>query len=206
MSGAKVLAVTGGIGGGKSTLCRMLSEAGVPVYDSDARARALYDRDAALVRAIGERLDLPQLKEGRMEPKVLASRVFSDPAALQALEELVHPRVLADFLAWKQALPERPWTGPGRVPFVAFESAIVLARPRFAALIDRSLWVDAPEALRLERAAARDGASPEALRRRQAMQEDLSARADAVLVNDGSPEQLREKAFARIAQLFENEM
>ena len=198
----KVLAVTGGIGGGKSTLCRMLARSGVPVYDSDARTRALYEEDPALVRTLGERLDVPELKGGKMDRKALAGRIFSDAAALQTLEAIVHPRVLEDFRRWMETLPERPWTGPGAVPFVAFESAIVLDRSLFAGMIDRSVWVDAPEALRVQRAALRDGAVEEALLVRVRAQRDRSDRADAVLVNDGTPEQLKEKAFALIENLF----
>ena len=199
---ARVLAITGGIGSGKSTLCRILAERGVPVYDSDSRTRAMYERDAQLVQTLGERLGVPELLSGKMDRKALAARIFSDPAALQTLEGIVHPRVLEDFLRWKQALPNGPWTGPGAVPFVVLESAIVLERPLFAAQIDRTLWIEAPEALRLERAAKRDGADVEALKARAATQLALSARADAVLVNDGTPEQLGQKALELIENLF----
>ena len=199
---ARVLAITGGIGSGKSTLCRILAERGVPVYDSDSRTRAMYERDAQLVQTLGERLGVPELLSGKMDRKALAARIFSDPTALQTLEGIVHPRVLEDFLRWKQALPNGPWTGPGAVPFVVLESAIVLERPLFAAQIDRTLWIEAPEALRLERAAKRDGADVEALKARAATQLALSARADAVLVNDGTPEQLGQKAIELIENLF----
>lgn len=199
---ARVLAITGGIGSGKSTLCRILAERGVPVYDSDSRTRAMYERDAQLVQTLGERLGVPELLSGKMDRKALAARIFSDPAALQTLEGIVHPRVLEDFLRWKQALPNGPWTGPGAVPFVVLESAIVLERPLFAAQIDRTLWIEAPEALRLERAAKRDGADVETLKARAATQLALSARADAVLVNDGTPEQLGQKALELIENLF----
>ena len=199
---ARTLAVTGGIGSGKSTLCRILAGKGVPVYDSDTRTRALYDSDPELVRQLGERLDLPELLGGKMDRQALAKRIFSDPAARETLEGIVHPRVLEDFLGWKESLPEAPWKGPGKVPFVALESALVLAKPLFAPHIDRTLWVEAPEALRLERAAKRDHADRKALAERAARQQMLSARADAVLVNDGTPEQLEQKALELIEHLF----
>ena len=199
---ARTLAVTGGIGSGKSTLCRILAGKGVPVYDSDSRTRALYDSDPELVRQLGERLDIPELLGGKMDRQALAKRIFADPAALETLEGIVHPRVLEDFLRWKESLPEAPWKGPGKVPFVALESALVLAKPLFAPHIDRTLWVEAPEALRLERAAKRDHADRKALTERAARQQLLSARADAVLVNDGTPGQLEQKALELIEHLF----
>lgn len=181
----KAVGITGGIGSGKSTLCHILAGWGVPVYDADTRTKALYDGDPELIPALekvlGERL---RREDGTLDRRRFAAVVFGDPEAMEQVEAIVHPKVLADFLAWKERLPETPWEGPGSVPFAAFESAIVLEKPLFAPYLDKVVWVEAPRGLRLGRTVLRDGSDESAVLARMARQQELSAKADAVLSND----------------------
>ena len=131
------LAVTGGIGSGKSAVCLILTECGVPVYDSDSRTRNLYDSDRSLTRQITQAMSVfsPQTNvldsEGKIDRKALASIVFSNPKALSALEALVHPAVLEDFLRWREQREKEGF----RV--VAIESAIILEKPLFRNVADK---------------------------------------------------------------------
>ncbi len=77
--------VTGGIGGGKSTVCRLFAMLGVPVYDSDAGAKRLMSSDPALIAAIRERFGAASYRDGVLDRRYLASQVFSSPVALAAL-------------------------------------------------------------------------------------------------------------------------
>ena len=107
----KTVGMTGGIGSGKTTLCRLLEARGVPVYEADARTKALYDSDPALVPALEEALGTPlRGEDGKLDRKRLAGMLFADSRVRETVEAIVHPRVLQDFLAGR-------WTGsPGTAP------------------------------------------------------------------------------------------
>ena len=196
----KTVVLTGGMGSGKSAVCALLRERGVPVYDSDSRTKSLYDRDPALVdgmeAALGTGL---RDASGRLDRRALAGLIFSDPGKKAAVEALVHPAVLADFRRWKR------WQRPkgfacGPVPFVVLESAIILSCPVFDGVGDRVVLVDAAERLRAERAAVRDGSSVEAALARIRSQSFDRSRVDVILRNDGTPEALR----AEVDRIFPN--
>ena len=170
------IGVTGGIGSGKSTVCRLFAARGIAVYDTDAAAKRLMAEDAALRRAIEARFGEESYQEGALNRPWLARQVFGDEAALQALNRLVHPAVIADF--------ER-WATEQQSAYVVVESAI-LYEAGLDQAVDRVVAVLAPERLRSERAMQRDGATEEQIRSRMAAQlsdEELHRRADVSLVN-----------------------
>lgn len=189
----RTLLITGGIGSGKSLVCRILSEQGVPVYDSDSRAKALYESDLQLKRGVvelfGERI---LNSSGSIDRKALSAVVFSDREALAALERVVHPAVYRDFEAFVGAHSDSP--------IVAFESAIALQRGYPEGIFDEVVYVDAPLELRLGRAARRDGTTPEEILSRVRCQQDLSsdARITYRILNCGTPEELRSLVAALI--------
>lgn len=169
--------ITGGIGSGKSTVCRLFAARGVAVYDSDTEARRLMQEDAGLRARIADRFGAEAYRrDGTLDRKYLAGRVFGDPAALSDLNGLVHPAVIADFEAWAARQ-----TGD----YVVLESAI-LFEAGLERHVDRTVAVLAPLELRVERTCRRDGCTPEEVRRRIAAQLDddtLCARADCTIVN-----------------------
>lgn len=170
------IGVTGGIGSGKSTVCRLFAARGIAVYDTDAAAKRLMAEDAALRRAIEARFGEESYQEGALNRPWLARQVFGDEAALQALNRLVHPAVIADF--------ER-WATEQQGAYVVVESAI-LYEAGLDRAVDKVVAVLAPERLRIERAMQRDGATEEQIRSRMAAQlsdEELHRRADVALVN-----------------------
>ncbi len=176
------LLLTGGIGSGKSLAAGFLAEMGVPVYDFDSRTRELYDSDPELCLKVTEAVrpftegDV-LTSDGRLDRKALARVVFGNSAALEALEAVVHPAVLADFRIWREACTQ---------PVVAAESAIALSKPLFAGEFDKVILIVAPEGVRKSRTAARDGmtvAEVEARMRAQTMA-DVS-RVDYIIRNDG---------------------
>ena len=182
----KTVILTGGMGSGKSAVGALLKARGVPVYDSDSRTKTLYDRDPALVARLEEVLGTClRAADGRLDRAKLASLIFADPAKKAAVEAAVHPAVLEDFRRWKRWQRPKGWTY-GPVPFVVLESAIILSCPVFDGVGDRTVLVDAPEAVRLERAVARDGSDPAAALLRIRSQRFDPARVDAVLRNDAS--------------------
>ena len=198
----KTVIVTGGMGSGKSAVCRYLRTRGVPVYDSDARTKSLYDRVPALVDRMEEALGVP-LRDGQgaFDRKALSAVIFSDPSQKALVESLVYPAVLEDFLRWKRWHRPKGWTY-GPVPFVVLESAVILSHPLFDGLGDRVVLVEADEAVCVARAMARDGSDPETALRRIRTQSFDRSRVHAVLRNDGPLEALPKEADRVFLNLF----
>ena len=94
--------VTGGIGSGKSTICKIFQTLSIPIYEADLRAKQLMTRDPVLVEAIkanfGESAYFP---DGKLDRMYLAKEIFSDEEKIKIMNSLVHPRVKADFEHWK---------------------------------------------------------------------------------------------------------
>lgn len=89
--------ITGGIGSGKSTVCRLFARLGVAVYDSDAGAKRLMTEDAELRRRITDRFGAEAYADGTLNRTYLAGRVFSEAQALADLNAIVHPAVPGRF-------------------------------------------------------------------------------------------------------------
>ena len=175
----RTLAVTGGIGSGKSYVVRMFAALGIPVYDADSRTKRLYGEDRGLLGALQAILGPGLVKDGRLDRQYMAGRIFSDRCLLEKVEALVFPEVVADFMAWKERVAD--------APFAIMESAIYLEKPALADVADKVLAVLCPEELRIERVMARSGMSREQVQARMANQwndERRTAASDYVIVSD----------------------
>lgn len=190
------IGVTGGIGSGKSTVCRLFAQKGIAVYDSDAAAKRLMQQDDALRIQLTERFGAGTFRVGQLDRAYLAGVVFSDPQALADLNALVHPVVMKDFDAW---------AARQEGPYVILESAI-LFEAGLEAYVDKTVAVLAPRELRVERTCRRDKCEPEHVGRRIAAQLDddtLSGRADYTIVNIF--EEDLEPAVVKLDRIFSHE-
>ena len=170
------VAICGGIGSGKSTVCQMFAERGVALYDSDSRAKALMNESEELRKALVAEFGEECYADGALNRSYLASRVFGSEEQLAKLNSIVHPAVKADFLRWAEGQEG---------DYCILESAI-LFESGFDAVVDKTVAVLAPLPLRIERAMARDGASREQIEARvkaQMSDDELVARADFAIVN-----------------------
>lgn len=168
--------ITGGIGSGKSTVCRMLAERGVALYDADSRAKEFMSTSEALRSALIENFGAETFNAEGLNRQYLAGRVFSDAEQLRLLNSLVHPAVIADFEAWAEAQEGN---------YVVFESAI-LFEAGLESRVDVVVAVMAPESLRVERVMARDGHTREQVMARiknQMSDDERSDRAKYSIVN-----------------------
>ena len=168
--------VTGGIGSGKSTVCALLAEYGVPVYDSDSRAKALMSESQALRKSLQEAFGEECYNDQGLNRAYLAEKVFGDKEALAKLNSIVHPAVRADFRAWADAQ---------RAAYVVLESAI-LFEADFEGEVDTTLAVLAPIEERIRRTVSRDGSDRAAVEARIANQmsdDELHRRAKRTIVN-----------------------
>lgn len=170
------IAITGGIGSGKSYVCRILEKQGIRVYDCDAEAKRLMrsdaDLQAGLKRLVGEEV---YSAEGILQKPVLAQFLLASEANKQAVNDVVHPAVARDF-----ELSDYQW----------MESAILFdsgfdRRTHF----DFVVCVTAPVSVRLQRIMQRDHISEQKAQEwidAVMPQEELAARSDFEIVNDGA--------------------
>ena len=172
--------LTGGIGSGKSTVCRLFEELGVRCYDSDSRAKWLMQNDpdlrAELIAIFGEQV---YNDNGELDRARLAAEVFGNSERLAALNGAVHPAVGRD---WERWCEERRGEG---ARYTILESAI-LFDCGFDKKVDQVITVSAPEQTRIERAAMRDNAPTNVIRNRikaQMSDEERERRAHHTIVN-----------------------
>jgi dephospho-CoA kinase len=174
------LGVTGGIGSGKTLVCKTFEKLGVAVYDADSAARALMNNHEELKEGIVRIFGEETYGEDGLNRAYLAGIVFGDREKLNALNQLVHPVVRQDFLQWT-GLQEN-------CPYVVEEAAILFESGAFKAM-DQSVLVYAPEELRIKRVMKRDGIARDQVLRRMEHQMDEEEKlkmADHVLMNDGT--------------------
>jgi dephospho-CoA kinase len=198
-----VIVVTGGIGSGKSEVCRILKDMGFRAqYNADMRAKALYEEHPALLADIEKSLGCSLKDEnGHFVPAKLAARIFTDPESLEIVEAHLFPVMMADFASYTEHCGEE---------IVVFESATVLEKTYFEGFGDKVILVDAPFETRLERACRRDGADREKVLARMRNQQLMNAlseglidpRIDAVILNDGSMDQLQRRTKEEINSLI----
>jgi dephospho-CoA kinase len=176
------IGITGGIGSGKSLVCRIFQHLGVPVYDADSRAKELMVTDDILVGQIKTEFG-PQsyLSDGRIDRTTLAQTVFADPAKLEKLNRMVHPRVREDYNHWLEQHPDNP--------YVIKEAALIFEAGSWKSL-DKVIVVASPEALRMKRILSRDvhrtAEDVQNIFRNQMPEEEKLKRADFVIINDES--------------------
>ncbi len=170
------VAITGGIGSGKSKVVELLAQRGVAAYDSDSRAKALMASSPELREQIIECFGSEAYDGKEVNRRYLAERVFNDKEALAKLNAIVHPAVMADFERWAECEEGN---------YVVMESAI-LFEAGLEGSFDATVSVMAPEELRLERAMKRDGATEEQIRERmrnQLSDEERCDRSTFAIVN-----------------------
>jgi len=184
----KVIGLTGGMGSGKSTVSAILRELGARVLDADRVGHELYRPGTPVweevVAAFGKGILKP---DGEIDRPKLGAIVFGDPSALKRLNEIMHPRM---FQRMREVLEE--WRREGAVEVAVLEAAI-LFEANWTPLVDE-VWVTiASEDTVVERLKAK-GFSPEQVRARLRSQmpvEEKARRAQVVIRNDGSLEELR---------------
>ena len=174
------VAITGGIGSGKSYVSAMLEERGIPVYNADTESKRLTLSNAEirnkLIALLGEEI----YANGELNKPMLASYLFASTENAVRINGIIHPVVKEDFKRWLTNHTEKEIT--------ALESAI-LYEAGFEDSVDTVLVVFAPRELRLERAMKRDKATREQIEARmdaQMDEEEKCRRADFVVYNDGS--------------------
>jgi dephospho-CoA kinase len=179
-----VVALTGGIGSGKSTVSRHFETLGVPVIDADLIARDVVTPGSPALQEIRQRFGPAIIQaDGRLDRAQLRGLVFEDNEKRQQLEAILHPRILSEMKTRLKTL-----TAPYAVLVIP-----LLLESNQRALADRILVVDCPTSQQIERVQVRDGLEESQTRQIIAAQADRATRlaaADDVLDNSGSLEEL----------------
>lgn len=176
----RLIAITGGIGSGKSVVSRLVNVMGYEVYDCDSRARLLMTEDSMvrqqLVEAFGKET---YLDDGSLNRAHLSAIAFSDPNVLTRLNAIVHPATATDMISWAD---EQADAGAA----IAFVETALLRTAGLDRVVDEVWHVTAPDQVRIDRVMARSGLTADQVRERMASQRDEEAPLDGeqVLVNN----------------------
>lgn len=140
------LGVTGGIGSGKTSVCKVFNVLGVPVFSADSEARIIMENDPEIIKKVKLIAGRDLYSEGSLDRNELAKLIFNDSELLQKINSLVHPVVFDCFLKWKSLKVAE---------YVILEAAI-LFESGATHLVDKTVTVVAPIEERVERVMKRN--------------------------------------------------
>lgn len=172
--------ITGGIGSGKTTVCKVFEVLGIPVFYADTVAKEIMCKDVLLVEGIKSTFGKESyFEDGSLNNKHIAGIVFNNEEALAKLNALVHPAVFRAFDAWEETIPST-------VPYTLKEAAILFESGSYK-LCDTTILVTAPYEVKLKRLMQRDGVTETQVKARmdkQLSDEEKTKMADHFIIND----------------------
>jgi len=172
----KIIGLTGGIGSGKSTVAKMFQDLGIPIYNADREAKNLMNTSLALKSSIKALFGEDAYEKGELNRAYVAEIVFKDKQRLEALNQLVHPRVKEDFSRW---------VALQNAPYVIQENPLIFEKGQ-QDLFDLVITVTAKKEVRIKRVMDRDGLSEVQVQERMRNQLDDNYKienSDFVIVN-----------------------
>ena len=194
MSRPIAVAITGGIGAGKSEALAAFARHGAAVISSDEIVHRLLRKNEEVQKALVDRFGERVLDEaGQIDRAAVADIVFADRDQLEWLERILHPRVVAEYLAWRDGLRDRP-----DPPAVCATEVPLLYEVGGDTRFDAVVVITAPRDLRTQRSTV----PLEARERRLIPDEEKIERADFAYVNDGTTADL-DAFVARVVQELE---
>lgn len=173
-----IVGITGGIGSGKSTVCKIFEGLGIPVFKADDVARTISDRNTAVIEKVTEIFGADMYENGKLQRPKMAALVFNNPEALAKLNAIIHPAVRQEFADWKDKHSAQP--------YLLYEAAI-LFESGSALFTEKKILVTAPEEIRIQRVMQRDGISRADVENRiknQWSEEQKIALSDYIITND----------------------
>ncbi|MFF5380459.1 dephospho-CoA kinase [Pedobacter suwonensis] len=172
--------ITGGIGSGKTTACKVFEVLGIPVFYADTVAKEIMCKDVLLVAGVKSAFgEESYFADGKLNNKHIAGIVFNNEEALAKLNALVHPAVFRAFDAWEETVPKT-------VPYTLKEAALLFESGSYK-MCDTTVLVTAPYEMKLKRVMQRDSVSAEQVKARMDKQfndEEKSKLAGHFIAND----------------------
>lgn len=175
----KKIGITGNIGSGKSYVCKMFENLGIPVFYSDDETKKLYlipSVKELIINRFGKEV---YFEDGTLNRKLLSYHLFKNEEAMKFIESVLYPALNQHFDAWCERQTS---------PYVLYESAILFEK-NYDKFFDKIIFVSAPEDIRLQRVMLRDDCTKENVRSRMRLQlgEDIKiSKADFIIYNDGT--------------------
>jgi dephospho-CoA kinase len=192
------IGITGGIGSGKSTVCRILKNLGVPVFTSDEESKKILNNDPTVKKKIRNKFGKDMYTSaGEIDRPRMATLVFNDSKAMETLTGILHPKVEERFEEWCQQFEHRP--------YVVKEAAILFESGSYHTL-DKVVSVFAPKEQRIKRVMLRDSISEEEVKRRMRFQysdEERNQLADFIILNEDGADLLPQ--VMEMHEIFLNE-
>ncbi|MFT6865905.1 MAG: dephospho-CoA kinase [Cyclobacteriaceae bacterium] len=192
------MGITGGIGAGKSTVAKIFSILGIPVYNADNSAKMLMNSDASLMAEIRQLFGDQAYLDGKLNRSLLADKAFKDPSILARLNATVHPVVAEDYALWLDEYQH--------VKFTLKEAALLIETGSNMTL-DGLILVTAPEEIRISRVLQRDSHRNKsdviAIMSNQLSDVEKKKKADFIIENDGR-QSLIEQTLAVYNQVLSN--
>lgn len=184
-----VIALTGGIGSGKSTATQIFAELGVPITDLDLISHQLTSANQPIIKELENSFG-PQYitSEGALNRDAMRALVFNDETARAKLSAILHPAIYSE--AVKQLALS------GNAPYQILAIPLLFESPRYHKLINRILLIDCDEKIQIERVKARSQLSESEIIkiiRTQTSPKERSKLADDIIKNDGNVEEFRKK-------------
>lgn len=174
------IGITGGIGSGKTTVCKVFETLGIPVFYADNVAKQLMVTDPILIEGVKTAFGQESyFADATLNNKHIANIVFNNVTALEKLNALVHPAVFRAFTKWQQLLPQQ-------TPYALKEAALLFESDSYK-LCDKSILVTAPEQTKILRVTTRDNTTEDNVRARMDKQftdEQKLKLADFVIKNE----------------------
>jgi len=176
------IGITGGIGSGKTTVCRIFEKLGIPVFYADTVAKEIMITDPVLREGIMNTFGKDSYDlSGKLNNKYIAQLVFNDKHELEKLNGLVHPAVFRAFDSWEETIS-------ANVPYTLKEAALLFESGSYK-MCDKSILVTAPADVRIQRVMERDGVTREQVEARmdkQMSDDEKKKMADFLITNDES--------------------
>ncbi len=172
------IGLTGGIGSGKSYICKIFRSLGIPVYESDLEAKRLMEESDILRSNIIEIFGVKAYIDGELNRKYMSEQIFSDQLLLDRLNAIVHPAVQADFINWMNTWEDAPYV---------IKEAAILIESGASKLMDYNILLVAEESTKIRRVMKRDEISEVKVRERIANQmsdEEKKKFVDFIIYND----------------------
>lgn len=195
----KKLGITGGIGSGKTYICQLLQQRGIPVYHCDDEAKRLMTQSAHIRQQLIQLIGSDTYIGNELNKPLIAAYLFANEDHAAQVNAIVHPVVKQDFLRW---------AAQQDAPIVAQECAL-LFETGFQNTVDFTVEVYAPLPLRLQRSTQRDHATPEQIQARMAQQMDEEEKrrlTDFCILNDATTDlnQQLDQLLAKITEVKDN--
>lgn len=173
----KYIALTGGIGSGKSVISKIFSCIGIPVYDSDSHAKKLMESNQTIITSLKNLLGESVYENGHLNKSYMSKVIFSNKQLCQQVNDIVHPQVWIDY---------KQWSDKQNVPCTIMETAL-LYESEIYKNFDASIAVIASENVRIQRVMQRDLCDAESVKKRIQNQQKVDKalqKADFIIENN----------------------